>query len=205
MSELNPRGPASLAPRAPVAKVVCRLRVNGHVREVAVRPYDVLLDTLREDLGLTGTTRGCDMGTCGCCTVHLDGVPTLSCLTLTLTAEGREIRTIEDIAPLGTELHPVQRAFHEKGGSQCGYCTPGFIMTTAALLEDSPDPTDAEIRRAISGNMCRCTGYLKIVESVKTAAAELRGESVPRFRPDGGLPSPAGAHDRPADKTGLGK
>jgi carbon-monoxide dehydrogenase small subunit len=205
MSELNPRGPASLAPRAPVAKVVCRLRVNGHVREVAVRPYDVLLDTLREDLGLTGTTRGCDMGTCGCCTVHLDGVPTLSCLTLTLTAEGREIRTIEDIAPLGTELHPVQRAFHEKGGSQCGYCTPGFIMTTVALLEDHPDPGDAEIRRAISGNMCRCTGYLKIVEAVKTAAAELRGEEVPRFRPDGGVPAPAGAHDRPADRTGLGK
>jgi carbon-monoxide dehydrogenase small subunit len=205
MSEHILRGPASLAPRAPVSKVLCRLRINGHLREVAVRPYDVLLDTLREELGLTGTTRGCDMGTCGCCTVHVDGVPTLSCLTLTLSAEGRDVRTIEDIAPLGTELHAVQRAFHEKGGSQCGYCTPGFIMTAVALLEENPDPSDADIRRAISGNMCRCTGYLKIVEAVKTAAAELRGEDVPRFRTDGGVPSPAGAHDRPEDKTGLTK
>jgi len=205
MSEHSLRGPASLAPREPVPRVLCRLRVNGHLKEVAVRPYDVLLDTLREDLGLTGTTRGCDMGTCGCCTVHLDGVPTLSCLTLTLSAEGKEIRTIEDVAPAGTDLHPVQRAFHEKGGSQCGYCTPGFIMTTVALLEESPDPTDSDIRRAISGNMCRCTGYLKIVEAVKTAAAELRGEDVPRFRPDGGVPSPTGAYDRPEDKTGMGK
>ncbi|HMB69490.1 MAG TPA: (2Fe-2S)-binding protein [bacterium] len=205
MSEHILRGPASLAPREPVSKVLCRLRVNGQVREVAVRPYDVLLDTLREDLRLTGTTRGCDMGTCGCCTVHQDGVATLSCLTLTLSAEGKDIRTVEDVAPMGAELHAVQRAFHEKGGSQCGYCTPGFIMTTVALLEENPDPSDAEIRRAISGNMCRCTGYLKIVEAVKTAAAELRGEDVPRFRTDGGIPSPTGAHDRPEDKTGLTK
>jgi carbon-monoxide dehydrogenase small subunit len=205
MNEHTLRGPASLAPRGPVPRVLCRLLVNGQVREVAVRPYDVLLDTIREDLRLTGTTRGCDMGTCGCCTVHLDGVPTLSCLTLTLTAEGRNVRTIEDVAPPGTELHPVQRAFHEKGGSQCGYCTPGFVMTAVALLEEHPDPTDADIRRAISGNMCRCTGYLKIIEAVKTAAAELRGEPVPRFRADGGVPSPTGAHDRPADRPGLAK
>jgi len=180
-------------------RVVCRLLVNGHPREVAVRPYDVLLDTLREELGLTGTTRGCDMGTCGCCTVHLDGVPTLSCLTLTLAAEGREIRTIEDVAPLGTDLHPVQRAFHEKGGSQCGFCTPGFIMTTVALLERHPDPTDGEIRRAISGNMCRCTGYVKILEAVKSAAARLRGEPAP----PAGVPevrSPRGPYDRPAER-----
>ena len=142
-------------------KVVVKLSVNGQLHEVAVRPYDVLLDTLREDLRLTGTTRGCDMGTCGCCTVRLDGVPTLSCLTLTALAEGREILTIEGVAPEGPELHPVQKAFHEAGGSQCGYCTPGFIMTTTAFLEVNPRPTDAEIRRAISGNMCRCTGYLK--------------------------------------------
>jgi carbon-monoxide dehydrogenase small subunit len=152
-----------------------RLNVNGHEHEVAVRPYDVLLDTLREDLNLTGTTRGCDMGTCGCCTVHLDGVATLSCLTLTRLAEDKEIRTIEGVAPLGTELHPVQKAFWKQGGSQCGYCTPGFIMTAVALLEKRPNPSDDEIRRAISGNMCRCTGYIKILEAVKVAAKELAG------------------------------
>ena len=161
-------------------RVQIRLTVNGHDRQISVRTYDVLLDTLREDLGLTGTTRGCDMGTCGCCTVHLDGRATLSCLTLTALCEGKEIETIESVAPMGTELHPVQRAFHEKGGSQCGYCTPGFIMTTVALLRDNPSPTDEEIRRGISGNMCRCTGYLKILEAVKTAAAELAPSGVAR-------------------------
>ena len=171
--------------RSTPGKVLVRLKVNGHEREVAARPYDVLLDTLREDLHLTGTTRGCDMGTCGCCTVHLDGVPTLSCLTMTLLAEGKEIRTIENVAPYGTELHPVQKAFHQKGGSQCGFCTPGFVMTSVALLEKNPDPTDAEIRRAISGNMCRCTGYLKILEAVKAAGAELRGEAASDARTNG--------------------
>jgi carbon-monoxide dehydrogenase small subunit len=192
------RGPAA-GPDRP-GRVLCRLEVNDQVRDVAVRPYDVLLDTIREDLGLTGTTRGCDMGTCGCCTVHLDGVPTLSCLTLTLLAEGRRIRTIEDVAPLGMDLHPVQRAFHQKGGSQCGYCTPGFIMTSVALVERNPHPTDAEIRRAISGNMCRCTGYLKIIEAVKTAAAEMRGEVVAQGRSE--VPEPIGPHDRPAGPDG---
>ena len=160
-----------------VEAIVARLRVNGRLRETAIRPSDVLLDTIRDDLGLTGTTRGCDMGTCGCCTVHVDGVATLSCLTLTALADGKSIRTIEDVAPAGTELHPVQKAFHECGGSQCGFCTPGFIMTAVALLEGNRDPSESEIRRAISGNMCRCTGYLKIVESVKTAAAEMAGSA----------------------------
>jgi carbon-monoxide dehydrogenase small subunit len=169
------RGPTK-AP-APIERLVVKLDVNGRTHEVAVRPADVLLDTLRNELGLTGTTRGCDMGTCGCCTVHVDGVATLSCLTLTALVEGKKIRTIEDIAPLGTDLHPVQKAFHRCGGSQCGFCTPGFIMTTVALLEGNPRPTEAEIRREISGNMCRCTGYLKIIEAVKTAAAELSGEA----------------------------
>jgi carbon-monoxide dehydrogenase small subunit len=177
---------------------VARLHVNGHVREVAVRPYDVLLDTLRDELGLTGTTRGCDMGTCGCCTVHLDGEPVLSCLTLTLLAEGREIRTIESVAPLGTDLHPVQEAFAERGGSQCGFCTPGFVMTSVALVERSPDPSDDEIRRAVSGNMCRCTGYNKIVESVRVAAARMRGESVPPVAEDPDQQVPTGPYDKPA-------
>jgi carbon-monoxide dehydrogenase small subunit len=181
-------------------RVLCRLHVNDQVREVAARPYDVLLDTIRDDLGLTGTTRGCDMGTCGCCTVHVDGVPTLSCLTLTLLAEGKRIRTIEDVAPLGTDLHPVQRAFHQKGGSQCGYCTPGFIMTSVALVERNPDPSDREIRRAISGNMCRCTGYLKIIEAVRVAAAEMRGEAVSTN--GGRIAEPIGPTDRPPTTDG---
>jgi carbon-monoxide dehydrogenase small subunit len=173
------RGPYPLPSSSGTSRrMLVRLEVNGTDREVAVRPSDVLLDTLREDLLLTGTTRGCDMGTCGCCTVHLDGVPTLSCLTLTALAEGKSIRTIENVAPLGAELHPVQKAFHQQGGSQCGYCTPGFIMTTVALLRDRPDPSDAEIRRAISGNMCRCTGYVKILDAVKTAAREMRDSAV---------------------------
>jgi carbon-monoxide dehydrogenase small subunit len=176
--------------------------VNGTQHEVAARPYDVLLDTLRNDLGLTGTTRGCDMGTCGCCAVHIDGVPQLSCLTLTLLAEGTEIRTIEDVAPLGTELHPVQEAFATLGGSQCGFCTPGFVMTVTNLLEKNPDPSDDEIRFAISGNMCRCTGYNKIVESVRSAAARLRGETPESdVAPDNEMTVPVGPYDkvRPAE------
>ncbi|MFN8178802.1 MAG: (2Fe-2S)-binding protein [bacterium] len=179
------------------ARQVVRLSVNGRSHEIAVRPAEVLLDTIRNDLGLTGTTRGCDMGTCGCCTVHVDGVPTLSCLTLAVLAEGHEIRTIEDVAPGGGELHPVQRAFMTQGGSQCGFCTPGFIMTSVALLRDHPDPDDDQIRRAISGNMCRCTGYNKIVESVKVAAAELRGERAPAAAAPGPW-APSGPHDKPS-------
>ena len=167
-----------------VEPIVVRLRVNGRAHELAVRPSDVLLDTLRDGLGLTGTTRGCDMGTCGCCTVHVDGTAQLSCLTLTGLADGKTIRTIEDVAPAGAELHPVQQAFHECGGSQCGFCTPGFIMTVVAMLGRNPDPSDAEIRRGISGNMCRCTGYLKIIEAVKTAAARMRGKAPARSNGD---------------------
>ncbi len=194
------RGPFPLPKAKDVPKQLAVLDVNGVRHEVAVRPYDVLLDTLRETLGLTGTTRGCDMGTCGCCTVHVDGVPTLSCLTLTLLAEGKEVRTIESVAPLGTELHPVQRAFVTTGGSQCGFCTPGFVMTVTALLEDHDNPSDGEIRRAISGNMCRCTGYNKIVESVKVAATELRGERP--ASPEHRMWEPIGPYDKP--RTGEG-
>ena len=200
MPETKPlRGPKPLAPGDRPARRVVRLVVNGQERQVAVRPSDVLLDTLRNELGLTGTTRGCDMGTCGCCTVHLDGVPTLSCLTLSLLAEGKDVRTIESVAP-GPELHPVQRAFLSQGGSQCGFCTPGFIMTSVALLERNPKPDDAEIRFAISGNMCRCTGYNKIVEAVKVAAAELRGEIRPGPAPAGPW-APHGPHDKPRTKA----
>lgn len=158
-----------------VERTVVRLKVNGAERELAVRPHDVLLDVLREDLGLAGTKRGCDMGTCGCCTVHLDGVPALSCMVLALQAEGREVTTVEGLRDDAT-LHPVQECFATYGGSQCGFCTPGFVMTTAAFLEENDDPSDEEVREAIGGNMCRCTGYAKIVEAVREAAA-LRREA----------------------------
>ncbi len=133
---------------------------------------------LREDLGLTGSKRGCDLGTCGCCTVLLDGVPTLSCLTLAKLAEGREITTIEGIAPPGG-LHPVQKAFVEKGATQCGFCTPGFIMTAVAFLRDHPSPTREEISRAVSGNLCRCTGYVKILDAIEAASRAMAREGDP--------------------------
>ena len=130
---------------------------------------------LREDLGLTGSKRGCDLGTCGCCTVLMDGVPTLSCLTLAKLAEGREITTIEGIAPPGG-LHPVQKAFVEKGATQCGFCTPGFVMTAVAFLRDHPSPTREEISRAVSGNLCRCTGYVKILDAIEAASRAMARE-----------------------------
>lgn len=133
---------------------------------------------LREDLGLTGSKRGCDLGTCGCCTVLMDGVPTLSCLTLAKLAEGREITTIEGIAPPGG-LHPVQKAFVEKGATQCGFCTPGFVMTAVAFLRDHPSPTREEISRAVSGNLCRCTGYVKILDAIEAASRAMAREGAP--------------------------
>jgi len=162
-----------------IERVMVTLEVNGTRHRVAVRPYDVLLDVLRDQLNLTGTRRGCDMGTCGCCTVLLDGQPTLSCLTLALEAEGRSIRTIEGVAD-GDGLHPVQEAFVETGGSQCGFCTPGFIMTALGLLAANPSPSESEIREAISGNICRCTGYLSIIEAIEIAARKMRPETPAR-------------------------
>jgi len=164
-----------------IEREVVLLVVNGVEHRVAVRPYDVLLDVLRERLNLTGTRRGCDMGTCGCCTVLLDGRPVLSCLTLAAEADARHVTTIEGVAAArtGGALHPVQEAFVQTGGSQCGFCTPGFIMTAVSLLERNPDPTEAEVRDAISGNMCRCTGYIAIVEAILQAARELRSQAAP--------------------------
>lgn len=157
--------PLRTAPRT-----VITLSVNGATHKVGVRQSDVLLDVLRETIGLTGTKRGCDMGTCGCCTVLMDGVPVLACLVLALQAEGREVTTVEGLKD-GSHLHPVQECFAKYGGSQCGFCTPGFIVAVAAFLEQNDNPTDKEIRTAIAGNMCRCTGYAKIVEAVREAAA----------------------------------
>ncbi|MGA7862032.1 MAG: (2Fe-2S)-binding protein [Thermoplasmata archaeon] len=145
-----------------------RLAINGQPIEVPSPPERILLDLLREDLNLTGTKRGCDLGTCGCCTVLLDGRPTLSCLTLATLAEGKAITTIEGISS-GTELHPVQKAFVECGATQCGFCTPGFVLSAVALLRDHPHASRREVVDAISGNLCRCTGYTKIVEAILAA------------------------------------
>lgn len=157
-------------------KQLLQFKVNGAVREAAVRPSDTLLLALREALNLTGTKNGCDMGTCGCCTVLVDGKPILSCLTLAAEVQGREITTIEGLRH-GEELHPVQKQFAECGGSQCGFCTPGFIMSSVAFLKENPKPSECEIREAISGNMCRCTGYVKIVEAIQKASKELVGSN----------------------------
>jgi 4-hydroxybenzoyl-CoA reductase subunit gamma len=143
--------------------------LNGRRREDAVADNLLLLDWLREAAGLTGTKRGCDGGECGACTVLVDGEPRLACLTLASSCEGREIETIEALAADG-RMSRLQRAFHEKLGTQCGYCTPGMIMAAEALLRRNPKPSEAEIREALSGNICRCTGYVKIIESVHAAA-----------------------------------
>ena len=151
---------------------ILRLDVNGVERSVAVEPQAILLDVLRNDLRLTGTKRGCDMGTCGCCTVNIDGEARLSCLTLAAQAEGKRVTTIESLGT-PTNLHPIQKAYSDVGGSQCGFCTPGFIMATNALLVKNPDPSMAQIKEALSGNLCRCTGYIKIIQAVQVAAREL--------------------------------
>jgi carbon-monoxide dehydrogenase small subunit len=161
-------------------RVLVKLRVNGAERQPSVRPSDTLALALRDGCGLTGTKIGCDMGTCGCCTVLVDGRPVLSCLTLALEAEGREITTVEGLTG-GHGLHPVQEAFASCGGSQCGYCTPGFVMTSVALLSENPAPTREEIKEAISGNLCRCTGFVKIVDAVEQAATRMR--SAPAHEP----------------------
>jgi carbon-monoxide dehydrogenase small subunit len=154
-------------------KRIVSLRVNGVIYAIAAEPSRTLAEALRYDIGLTGTKIGCSIGDCGACTVLIDGVPSFSCLVLAIEAEGHEIQTIEGVAE-GNRLHPLQASFVELGAIQCGFCTPGMIMTALALLRENPDPTDAEIRRALSGNLCRCTGYQKIVDAVKDAARRMR-------------------------------
>jgi 4-hydroxybenzoyl-CoA reductase subunit gamma len=153
-----------------VPKRLLCLTVNGRPREDAVADHALLIDYLREDLGLTGTKRGCDGGECGACTVLVDGEPRLACITLAARCEGRQVETIEALAADG-RMSRLQRAFHEKLGTQCGFCTPGMIMAAEALLRRNPDPSQAQIREALSGNLCRCTGYVKIIEAVQAASA----------------------------------
>jgi len=153
--------------------VQVRLNLNGEDTEVSFAPYKTLLEVLREDLDLTGTKHGCELGECGACAVLVDGVPQLSCLKLAIECEGRSVETIEGLAN-GKELHPLQAAFADHGGSQCGYCTPGVIMTAKALLDQEPNPSRERIREATAGNLCRCTGYQQIVDAIEHAAAELR-------------------------------
>jgi len=150
-------------------KRLVRLRLNGTWREDAVADDELLVDYLRENVGLTGTKTGCDGGECGACTVLIDGAAVPACVTLAIRCDGRSVETIEGLAD-GGRLHRLQRAFHEKLGTQCGFCTPGMIMAAEGLLRRQPHPSDAEIRTALSGNLCRCTGYVKIIESVRAAA-----------------------------------
>jgi carbon-monoxide dehydrogenase small subunit len=147
-----------------------KMAVNGVRQEAEVEPRELLVYFLRERLGLTGTNVGCDTSSCGACTVLLDGQSVKSCTVLAVQADGREVTTIEGLADNGT-LHPVQQAYHEHHALQCGYCTPGFVMATVSLLEENPSPSEEEIRHALEGNLCRCTGYVNIVEAVQAAAA----------------------------------
>jgi 4-hydroxybenzoyl-CoA reductase subunit gamma len=148
---------------------VLQIRVNGRQRRIAARDGSTLLELLRDTLQLSGTKQGCDGGECGACTVLVDGEPRLACITLAASIEGRAVETIESLATQG-RLSALQRAFHEKLGAQCGFCTPGMVMAAEALLRRVPQPSEAQIREALAGNLCRCTGYVKIVESVQAAA-----------------------------------
>ncbi|MFN0299038.1 MAG: (2Fe-2S)-binding protein [Burkholderiales bacterium] len=152
-----------------------RFVVNGEDSDVLFAPYKTLLEVLREDLDLTGTKHGCELGECGACAVLVDGQPLLSCLVLAIECEGRAIETVEGMAR-GPHLHPLQNAFADLGAAQCGYCTPGFLLTAKALLEKEPSPSRERIKEALSGNLCRCTGYLQIFEAVEEAARVLREE-----------------------------
>lgn len=151
--------------------------LNGETTEVAFAPHKTLLEVLREDLNLTGTKHGCELGECGTCAVLVDGRTILSCLMLGLDAEGRDVKSIEGMAD-GATLHPLQQTFADLGAAQCGYCSPGFLLTAEELLKKDPNPDRDVIKEALSGNICRCTGYIKIYEAVELAAARMRGEEM---------------------------
>ena len=155
-------------------KRMITIEVNGDNRAIEVENRRTLLEVIRDDLKLTGTKKMCDMGECGSCTVLLDGVPVNSCLVLAVDADGKKVQTIEGVAQ-GDDLDPIQEEFVQKGAIQCGFCTPGMILATKAFLAKNPNPTEEEVRTALSGNLCRCTGYVRIVEAVMTSAERLRG------------------------------
>jgi carbon-monoxide dehydrogenase small subunit len=155
-------------------KVSIEVVVNGQPQRADVPARRLLADFIRDDLFLTGTKRGCETGVCGACSVLMDGEVVKSCLSLAVQADGHEITTVEGLSP-GGALHPVQEAFMEKGGFQCGYCTPGFLMAAIAILNETPSPTEEQIRAGLSGNLCRCTGYVGIIESIMAAAEKIRG------------------------------
>jgi carbon-monoxide dehydrogenase small subunit len=156
----------------PVQRELTRLRVNGEDFERYLPVHKTLLEVLREDLGLTGTKHGCELGECGTCTVLVDGDPQLSCLVLPLQVEGQEVTTVEGLAT-GSRQHPLQEAFSELGAAQCGYCTPGILLASKSLLDHTPKPDREEIKAALAGNLCRCTGYVKILEAVELAAERM--------------------------------
>ena len=158
------------------ARAHIQFTLNGEEVEAAFAPHKTLLEVLREDLGLAGTKHGCELGECGTCTVLVDGRAVLSCLVLGLDMEGREVTSIEGMAE-GPQLHPLQETFADLGAAQCGYCSPGFLLVAKELLEHNSSPDRQEIKEALSGNLCRCTGYLKIFEAVELAAARMRGET----------------------------
>ena len=158
-------------------KTQLALTVNGETRDVIVPVHKTLLEVLREDLNLTGTKHGCELGECGTCTILVDGEPVLSCLALPVECQGRQIKTVEGMAD-GGRLHPLQQAFAELGAAQCGYCTPAILLTAQALLAENPTPTRDEVRVALAGNLCRCTGYTKILDAVELAALRMRGARV---------------------------
>jgi aerobic-type carbon monoxide dehydrogenase small subunit (CoxS/CutS family) len=157
-------------------KTLLTLTVNGEERQVFVPVHKTLLEVLREDLELTGTKHGCELGECGTCTVLMDGQPVLSCLVLPIECQGRQIKTVEGMAS-GSQLHPLQQAFAELGAAQCGYCTPGILLTAEALLVEMPSPTRDQVREALAGNLCRCTGYTKILDAVELAALRMSGRA----------------------------
>ena len=155
-------------------KQLIKLRINGEAYEVEVEPRRLLVDVLRDNLGLTGTKKACDFGNCGSCTILMDGKPILSCLILAIEAQDKDILTVEGLAKDG-QLHPLQQAFIDHGAIQCGFCTPGMLLSAKALLNGNPQPTEAEVKEALSGNLCRCTGYAKIIEAVEAAAQKMEG------------------------------
>jgi carbon-monoxide dehydrogenase small subunit len=179
-------------------KTTLSLRINGETRDVVVPVHKTLLEVLREDLGLTGTKHGCELGECGTCTVLVDGTPVLSCLTLPVEVQDQEVTTVEGLAQ-GGRLHPLQTAFAELGAAQCGYCTPGMLLAAKALLDREASPTRESIEAHLAGNLCRCTGYLKILEAVQLAAARMGGgEKPPGPGPEGRPSGRAGGTAEPA-------